>query len=113
MFKSKREKELELKVERLEIKNSRLMRENEELMEKSEINIDLYNKLKAIMRTLGLREIEISDRTIEEVKGYEIYVEQSYMRFAETIKLIAPEQVINIENVRKNLIEGEKDARCK
>ena len=98
-------KKLRLRNGQLEAENQILKNTNELLLRNKEINNDLYNMVKAIMVTLKLREIEIDNRTIEEVKNYDIYTEQSYLKFAKTIKLIAPEQVINIQNIHKDLEE--------
>lgn len=106
MFKSKREKELELKVKQLESNNSQLIKE---VIEKNEMNIVLYNFVKAILKTLNLREFEIGNTTIEEVRKYELYVEESLMKFAKTIKLIAPQQIINIKRIYEDLEKEKRD----
>lgn len=96
-------KKLKLTIKELEKENEILRNTNNLLYKNKEINNGLYNMVKAIMITLKLREIEIDNRLIEDVNKYEIYVEESYMKFAKTIKLIAPEQVINIQNIHKEL----------
>ena len=86
MFKSK--KELRNKIELLEGENSRLQQEIYSLQRNREINYDLYNMIKAILKQLRLDEIEIDEKTIKEVERLEIYVERSYMKIAKRIKLI-------------------------
>ena len=99
MFKSKKIKQLEKTIQELNNENINLKFKNMGL------NQELFDFAKAIMVTLDLSEIEIDNRTIEKVRKYDIYVEESYMKFAKKIKLIAPEQVINIEKIHTEYLE--------
>ena len=95
MFKSK--KELRNKIELLEGENSRLQQEIYSLQRNREINYDLYNMIKAILKQLRLDEIEIDEKTIKEVERLEIYVERSYMKIAKRIKLIDKSNIQKID----------------
>lgn len=90
-------KNLKEKIEVLEIRNNKLQQEIYSLQRNREINYDLYNMVKAILKQLGLDEIEIDEKTIEEVKRLEIYVENSYMKFAKKIKLIDKQKIQKID----------------
>ena len=89
-------KKLKEKLELLEIKNNSLQQEVYTLQRNKEINLQLYNTIKAILKTIGTNEIEILDDTIEEVKNLELYTEKSFMKFATWIKLIDCNKKIKI-----------------
>ena len=96
MFKSKKIKQLEKTIQDLNNENINLKFKNMGL------NQELFDFAKAIMVTLDLSEIEIDNRTIEKVREYDIYVEESYLKFAKKIKLVAPKQIINAEKIRND-----------
>lgn len=95
MFKSR--KKLKEKIEVLEIKNNKLQQEIYSLQRNREINYDLYNMVKAILKTLGLNEVEIDNKIINEVKRLEIYTENSLLKNAQRIKLIDNSNIQKID----------------
>lgn len=84
----KTKKELIKEIEELKSKNNELQQNVYSLQRNREINYNLYNMVKAILKQLGLEEIEIDNDKLKEVERLEIYVEDSYMKFAKRIKLI-------------------------
>ena len=95
MFKSK--KELMEEIEILKFKNNELQQNVYTLQRNREINYDLYNMAKAILKQLGLNEIEIDNDKIKEVERLELYIEDSYMKFAKRIKLIDKNKIPKID----------------
>lgn len=86
MYKSK--KQLMQELEEQKKTTAKINQERLSLLKNREINYNLYNMLKAILIQLGEKEIEIDIDKIEEAKRYELYVEDSYLKFAKRVKLI-------------------------
>lgn len=95
MFRTK--KSLENEIEALKIKNNELQQNVYSLQRNREINYDLYNMVKAILMQLGLGEIEIDNSKLKEVERLEIYVEDSYIKYAKRIKLIDKNKIQKME----------------
>lgn len=53
--------------------------------------------VKAILKQLGLNEIEIDNYNSEVVKQFEIYVEDSILKKAKRIKLIDKNNIVKID----------------
>ena len=86
MYKSKKQLIQELEEQKkitAEINQERLS-----LLKNREINYDLYNMLKAVLMQLKTKEIEVDIDKLKEARNYELYVEDSYLKFAKRIKLI-------------------------
>lgn len=86
MYKSKKQLIQELEEQKkttLKINQERLS-----LLKNREINYNLYNMLKAVLMQLPTKEIEVDIDKLEEARNYELYVEDSYLKFAKRVKLI-------------------------
>lgn len=92
MFKTK--KQLIQEIEEQKKLTAKINQEQLSLLKNREINYDLYNMLKAILMQLGEKEIEVDINKIEEAKNYELYVEDSYLKYAKRIKLIDNRKII-------------------
>lgn len=86
MYKSK--KQLIQELEEQKKITAKINQERLSLLKNREINYDLYNMLKAVLMQLTTKEIEVDIEKIEEAKNYELYVEDSYLKFTKRIKLI-------------------------
>lgn len=86
MYKSK--KQLIQEIEEQKKLTAEINQERLSLLKNREINYNLYNMLKAVLMQLGEKEIEVDIDKIEEARNYELYVEDSYLKFAKRIKLI-------------------------
>ena len=67
---------------------AKINQERLSLLKNREINYNLYNMLKAVLMQLPTKEIEVDIDKLEEARNYELYVEDSYLKFAKRIKLI-------------------------
>lgn len=94
---SKAKKKLIEEIEELKIKSNNLQQNVYSLQRNREINYDLYNMIKAILKQLQLNEIEIDNNKLKEVEQLELYVENSYMKFAKRIKLIDKNKILKID----------------
>ena len=86
MFKNK--KKLMQELEEQKKTTAKINQERLSLLKNREINYDLYNMLKAVLMQLTTKEIEVDINKLEEARNYELYVEDSYLKFAKRIKLI-------------------------
>ena len=86
MYKSK--KQLMQELEEQKKTTAKINQERLSLLKNREINYNLYNMLKAILIQLPIKEIEVDIDKLEEARNYELYVEDSYLKFAKRIKLI-------------------------
>lgn len=86
MFKAK--KKLKQELEEQKRTTAKIIKEREVLLKNREINYDLYNMLKAVLMQLSTKEIEVDINKLEEARNYELYVEDSYLKFAKRVKLI-------------------------
>ncbi len=86
MFKTK--KKLKQELEEQKRITAKIIKEREVLLKNREINYNLYNMLKAVLMQLSAKEIEVDIDKLEEARNYELYVEDSYLKFAKRIKLI-------------------------
>lgn len=86
MYKSK--KQLIQELEEQKRITAKIIKEREVLLKNREINYNLYNMLKAVLMQLSTKEIEVDIDKLEEARNYELYVEDSYLKFAKRIKLI-------------------------
>lgn len=50
--------------------------------------------LKAVLMQLGEKEIEIDVDKLKEARNYELYVEDSYLKYAKRIKLIDNRKIL-------------------
>ena len=95
MYKSK--KQLMQELEEQKKTTAKINQERLSLLKNREINYNLYNMLKAILIQLGEKEIEIDIDKIEEAKRYELYVEDSYLKYAKRLKIIEPSNIVGID----------------
>lgn len=95
MYKSK--KQLMQELEEQKKTTAKINQERLSLLKNREINYNLYNMLKAILIQLGEKEIEIDIDKIEEAKRYELYVEDSYLKYAKRLKIIEPSNIVEID----------------
>ena len=86
MYKSK--KQLIKALEEQKETTAKINQERLSLLKNREINYNLYNMLKAVLMQLSTKEIEVDRDKLEEARNYELYVEDSYLKFAKRIKLI-------------------------
>ena len=86
MYKSK--KQLMQELEEQKKTTAKINQERLSLLKNREINYNLYNMLKAVLMQLPTKEIEVDINKLEEARNYELYVEDSYLKFAKRIKLI-------------------------
>lgn len=86
MNKSKKQLIQELEEQKKTI--AKINQERLSLLKNREINYNLYNMLKAVLMQLPTKEIEVDTDKLEEVRNYELYVEDSYLKFAKRVKLI-------------------------
>ena len=86
MNKSKKQLIQELEEQKKTI--AKINQERLSLLKNREINYNLYNMLKAVLMQLPTKEIEVDIDKLEEARNYELYVEDSYLKFAKRIKLI-------------------------
>ena len=86
MYKSK--KQLMQELEEQKKTTAKINQERLSLLKNREINYNLYNILKAVLMQLPTKEIEVDIDKLEEARNYELYVEDSYLKFAKRIKLI-------------------------
>lgn len=86
MFKNK--KKLMQELEEQKKTTAKINQERLSLLKNKEINYELYNMLKAVLMQLATKEIEVDIDKLEEARNYELYVEDSYLKFAKRIKLI-------------------------
>lgn len=95
MFESKNQ--LKEEIENLKKEKNKINQERLNLLKNREINYNLYNMLKAILIQLGEKAIEIDIDKIEEAKRYELYVEDSYLKYAKRLKIIEPSNIVEID----------------
>ena len=86
MFESKNQ--LKEEIENLKKEKNKINQERLNLLKNREINYNLYNMLKAVLMQLAAKEIEVDIDKLEEARNYELYVEDSYLKFAKRVKLI-------------------------
>ena len=86
MYKSK--KQLMQELEEQKKTTAKINQERLSLFKNREINYNLYNMLKAVLMQLPTKEIEVDIDKLEEARNYELYVEDSYLKFAKRVKLI-------------------------
>lgn len=84
----KSKKELIKELEEQKKTTAKINQERLSLLKNREINYDLYNMLKAVLIQLAEKEIEVDIDKLEQARNYELYVEDSYLKFAKRIKLI-------------------------
>lgn len=80
MFKTK--KQLKEEIARLEKEKDKINQERLSLLKNREINYNLYNMIKVVLMQLPAKEIEVDIDKLEKVRNYELYVEDSYLKFA-------------------------------
>lgn len=81
-------KQLIQEIEEQKKITAKINQERQILLKNREINYNLYNMLKAVLMQLATKEIEVDIDKLEEARNYELYVEDSYLKFAKRIKLI-------------------------
>ena len=85
---NKSKKQLMQELEEQKKTTAKINQERLSLLKNREINYNLYNMLKAVLMQLSAKEIEVDIDKLEEARNYELYVEDSYLKFAKRIKLI-------------------------
>ena len=85
---NKSKKQLMQELEEQKKTTAKINQERLSLLKNREINYNLYNMLKAVLMQLPTKEIEVDIDKLEEARNYELYVEDSYLKFAKRIKLI-------------------------
>ena len=85
---NKSKKQLMQELEEQKKTTAKINQERLSLLKNREINYNLYNMLKAILIQLPIKEIEVDIDKLEEARNYELYVEDSYLKFGKRIKLI-------------------------
>lgn len=85
---NKSKKKLMQELEEQKKTTAKINQERLSLLKNREINYNLYNMLKAVLMQLPTKEIEVDIDKLEEARNYELYVEDSYLKFAKRIKLI-------------------------
>ena len=85
---NKSKKQLMQELEEQKKTTTKINQERLSLLKNREINYNLYNMLKAVLMQLPTKEIEVDIDKLEEARNYELYVEDSYLKFAKRIKLV-------------------------
>ena len=85
---NKSKKQLMQELEEQKKTTAKINQERLSLLKNREINYNLYNMLKAVLMQLPTKEIEVDTDKLEEARNYELYVEDSYLKFAKRVKLI-------------------------
>ena len=85
---NKSKKQLMQELEEQKKTTAKINQERLSLLKHREINYNLYNMLKAVLMQLSAKEIEVDIDKLEEARNYELYVEDSYLKFAKRVKLI-------------------------
>lgn len=85
---NKSKKQLMQELEEQKKTTTKINQERLSLLKNREINYNLYNMLKAVLMQLPTKEIEVDIDKLEEARNYELYVEDSCLKFAKRIKLI-------------------------
>lgn len=96
MFKSKKIKKLEARIEELRIENSRVSQENYTLKRNKEVNTELLNILKAILYHSVDNQLEISQDSIERARRHNIYIDKAFLKTATRIRLLKDENKIKL-----------------
>ncbi len=94
-------KEMQEEITQLRLQNIKLQ---DEIQEKGKSNFE-YNKIvkelenlvKAVVFSFNNHQIEIDEDDIRKAERGEIYIEQSYMKFAKIVKLIFKENKLKNE----------------
>ena len=87
-MKYKTKKQLKKEIEDLKREKESINQERLSLLKNRVINEEMLNMIKAIILKSGLKEIEISEYLLNEAEPYNLYMEQSYMKDAKTLRLI-------------------------
>lgn len=95
MYKSK--KQLKQEIQNLKEELNSEKQEKFKILRNREINTEMYNFIKAILLKLGTKELEIDIDLIEEAERYNLYVQDSYLKFAKKIQLIDYKNTIKID----------------
>ena len=95
MYKSK--KQLMQELEEQKKTTAKINQERLSLLKNREINYNLYNMLKAVLMQLPTKEIEVDIDKLEEARNYELYVEDSYLKYAKRLKIIEPSNIVEID----------------
>ena len=95
MYKSK--KQLKQEIQNLKDEINSEKQEKFKILRNREINVEMYNFIKAILLKLGTKELEIDIDLIKEAERYNLYVEDSYLKYAKKIQLIDYKDTIKID----------------
>lgn len=95
MYKSK--KQLMQELEKQKKTTAKINQERLSLLKNREINYNLYNMLKAVLMQLPIKEIEVDIDKLEEARNYELYVEDSYLKYAKRLKIIEPSNIVETD----------------
>lgn len=97
MFKSKKELKQEIANLKEELKKEK--QDKFLILRNREINMEMYNFLKAITMKTPKEEIELSIDEIKKAKRYKLYVEDSYLKYAKKLKIIDPNNIVKIDEL--------------
>lgn len=95
MYKSKKQLKQEIQNLKEEINSEK--QEKFKILRNREINVEMYNFIKAILLKLGTKGLEIDIDLIKEAERYNLYVEDSYLKYAKKIQLIDYKNTIKID----------------
>lgn len=94
---NKSKKQLMQELEEQKKTTAKINQERLSVLKNREINYNLYNMLKAVLMQLPTKEIEVDIDKIEEAKRYELYVEDSYLKYAKRLKIIEPSNIVETD----------------
>lgn len=94
---NKSKKQLMQELEEQKKTTAKINQERLSLLKNREINYNLYNMLKAVLMQLPTKEIEVDIDKLEEARNYELYVEDSYLKYAKRLKIIEPSNIVEID----------------
>lgn len=94
---NKSKKQLIQELEEQKKTTAKINQERLSLLKNREINYNLYNMLKAVLMQLPTKEIEVDIDKLEEARNYELYVEDSYLKYAKRLKIIEPSNIVEID----------------
>lgn len=92
MYKTKKQLKQEIQKLKNELNNEK--QEKIEILRNREINMEMYNFIKAILLTIRKEELEIDMNLVREAKKYNLYVQSSYFKDAKKIQLIDKYNVV-------------------
>lgn len=95
MYKSKKQLKQEIQNLKEEINSEK--QEKFIILRNREINTEMYNFIKAILLKLGTKELEIEIDLIKEAEKYNLYIQDSYLKYTKKLQLIDYKNTIKID----------------